>query len=88
MFAGKVQQKPLALKGVFYWGLTVRFDDVVGKVVAVLDLPGGCEIFQEIGDGEVNAKGDFFVDLFCFPEPAFITAGIGIEDEGFVAEYS
>jgi hypothetical protein len=58
------------------------FDDVVGQVVAVADLLGGCEILREIGDGEV--KGDFFVDLFCFPEPAFITAGIWIENDAFV----
>ena len=28
------------------------FDNVVGNVVAVVDLLWGCEIFQEIGDGE------------------------------------
>lgn len=29
------------------------FNDVVGKVVAVVGLLGGCEMLQEAGDGEV-----------------------------------
>lgn len=62
------------------------FEDVVGKVVAIVDLLGGCEILREIGDGE--AKGELLVDLFCFPEPMVVTAGVGIEDDGSVAECS
>jgi len=64
------------------------FEDVVGKVVAVVDLPGGCEILREIGDGEVDVEGEFIVDLLSFTEPPVVTAGVGIEDDGSVAECS
>jgi len=47
-------------------------------------LLGGCEMLQEGGDGEV--EGEIAVDLFYFTEPPVVTAGIGIEDDGFVAE--
>jgi hypothetical protein len=64
---------------------TVYFlNDVVGKVVAVVGLLGGCEMLQEGRDSEV--EGELAVDLFCFPEPSVVAAGIGIEDDGFVAE--
>ena len=43
-------------------------------------------MLQEAGDGEV--EGELAVDLFCFVEPPGVTAGIGIEDDGFVAEDS
>jgi hypothetical protein len=52
----------------------------------VVGLYGGCETLQEGGDGEV--EGELAVDLFCFPEPPVVTAGIGIEDDSFVAEHS
>lgn len=63
---------------------TLFINYVVGKVVAVVGLLGGCEMLQEGGDGEVERE--IAVDLFCFPEPPVVTAGIGIEDDGFVAE--
>ena len=59
------------------------FDDVVGKVVAVVGLLGGCEMLQEAGDGEV--EGELAVDMFCFPKPPVVTAGVGIENDGFIA---
>lgn len=52
----------------------------------MVGLYGGCETLQEGGDGEV--EGELAVDLFCFPEPPVVTAGIGIEDDSFVAEHS
>ena len=61
-------------------------EDVVGKVVAEVGLLGGCEMLQEGGDDEV--KGELVVDLLGFLKPMLITAGVGIEDDGFVAEDS
>lgn len=65
---------------------TLFFNYVVGKVVAEVGLLGGCEMLQEAGDGEV--EGELAVDLFCFPEPPVVTAGIRIEDDGFATEDS
>ena len=61
-------------------------EDVVGKVVAVVGLLGGCEMLQKAGDGEV--EGEVVVDLVRFTEPPVVTAGVWIEDDGFVAEHS
>ena len=71
-----------------YWIPCFRelIENVVGKVVAVVGLLGGCEMLQEGGDGEV--VGELAVDLFGFPEPPVVTTGVGIEDDGFVAEHS
>lgn len=71
-----------------YWIPCFRelIENVVGKVVAEVGLLGGCEMLQEAGDGEV--EGELAVDLFCFPEPPVVTAGIGIEDDGFATEDS
>jgi len=65
---------------------TLFFNYVVGKVVAVVGLLGGCEMLQEGGDGEV--EGELAVDLVSFTEPPVVTAGVGIKDDGFVEEYS
>ena len=69
-----------------YWIPCFRelIENVVGKVVTVVGLLGGCEMLQEAGDGEV--EGELAVDLVSFTEPPVVTAGIGIEDDGFVAE--
>ena len=50
----------------------------------MVGLLGSCEVLQETGDGEV--EGELAVDLFGFPEPPVVTAGVGIENDGFVAE--
>jgi hypothetical protein len=34
--------------------LFIVLENVVGKVVAVVGLLGGCEMLQEAGDGEVE----------------------------------
>lgn len=52
----------------------------------MVGLLGSCEVLQETGDGEV--EGEHAVDLFGFPEPPVVTAGIGIEDDCFAAQDS
>lgn len=52
------------------------FNYVSDKVIAVAGLLRGCEVFQEVGDGEV--KGEVVVDLFSFPDPMVITADVRI----------
>lgn len=71
-----------------YWIPCFRelIENVVSKVVAVVGLLGGCEMLQEGGDSEV--EGEIAVDLFYFVEPTVVTAGVGIEDDCFVAENS
>jgi hypothetical protein len=61
-------------------------DDIVCKIVTVEGLLGGCEMLQEGGDGEV--EGELAVDLVSFVDPTVEAAGVGIEDDGFVAEHS
>ena len=43
-------------------------------------------MLQEAGDGEV--EGELAVDLVCFTEPPVVTTGVGIEDDGFIAQDS
>jgi len=38
----------------FWEELFIVLENVVGKVVAVVGLLGGCEMLQEAGDGEVE----------------------------------
>jgi len=62
------------------------FNYVSDKVIAVAGLLRGCEVFQEVGDGEV--KGKLLADLHGFPDPMAITTCVEIKSDGFIADDS